>query len=102
MQITFHPTRCDTPLTLARAGDVLTVNGTAYDLGPVTEGSALPAEATGCDWFVGQITRAGGVLALSLALPHGAATPEAARTPWTETLSGDGALTPTHPGTGGQ
>lgn len=65
------PMRRDDALTLHRAGDVLTINGTPYDFGPLPEGGLLPRDAVGCDWIVSDVTRAGGVLRLTLILPHG-------------------------------
>lgn len=81
MHITLIPVRMDAALTLHRAGDVLTVNGVAYDFGPLPEGAVLPATAVDCDWIAGAITRAGGVLQLSLILPHGPDAPHEARFP---------------------
>ena len=71
MHITFIPqSRFDT-LALSRTGDVLTVNGAAFDLSVIPEGATLPADATGCDWITGDITRIGGDLRLTLLLPYG-------------------------------
>jgi hypothetical protein len=71
MIITLTPMRRDDALTLHRAGDMLTVNGTPYDFGPLPEGGLLPRDAVGCDWLASDVTRRGGVLHLTLILPHG-------------------------------
>ena len=71
MQITLTPMRRDDTLTLHRVGDVLTINGTDYDFGPLPEGGMLPLTAVGCDWIAADVRRRGGVLHLTLILPHG-------------------------------
>lgn len=61
----------DTPLALHRAGDVLIINGQALDLSVIPEGATLPATAVSCLLLVDTISRIGGVLHLTLILPHG-------------------------------
>ncbi|RVV99693.1 hypothetical protein EKE94_03150 [Mesobaculum littorinae] len=61
--------------TASVAGDVLTHNGTAYDLSAVPEGGSGTLE--GDHPFVGPITREGGVLRLGLRLTYDAARAEA-------------------------
>jgi len=90
MKITLSPQFRDDPLTLHRTGDVLTVNGDAFDFGQLPEGATLPRAAVGCDWIEGNVTRTGGVIHLTLILPHGANAPEATRYPAPLTLTGDG------------
>lgn len=77
MHITLSPIRADTPLTLHRKGDILTVNGTVLDLSPLPEGAILPQAAVGCPWLASDITRQDGRLRLVLLLPHGAQAPHA-------------------------
>lgn len=102
MHITLSPIRSDAALTLHRAGDVLTINGAVLDLSAIPEGATLPAGAVACDWIAGPITRTGGVLHLTLLLPHGAipdpAPPEAQAVthPAPLTLTGDGPVTLPH------
>ena len=60
MQITLTPMRRDDALTLHRAGDVLTINGVAYDFGPLPEGALLCRAAVGCDWLASDVGRVGG------------------------------------------
>jgi len=61
----------DETLTASRASDVLTLNGEAFDLGPLPDGATLPAEAIDSDWIVGPVSRIDGELHLTLRLPHG-------------------------------
>jgi len=75
MQITFSPMRHDSGLTLSRAGDVLTINGEAFDFSGVPDGATLPRDAVACDWLAGDVDRIAGQLHLALILPHGADAP---------------------------
>lgn len=77
MQICFSPIRSDQALRLVRAGDRLTINEVAYDFSGIPDGGTLPREAVDCDWLVSDVTRMGGVLYLTLLLPHGAQAPAA-------------------------
>ena len=83
MKITLSPTRTDTPLAASRDGDTLTLNGEAFDFGPLGEGETLPADAIDTPWITGDVTRTDGVLHLTLRLPHGANAPEETRFPET-------------------
>ncbi len=71
MKIRFSPIRSDANLTLVRAGDVLVVNGEAYDLSGIPEGATLPREAVAGDWLGDDITRQDGALQVTVILPHG-------------------------------
>ncbi len=71
MRITLSPVRLDETLTATRAGDVLTLNGVAFDFGPLPEGATLPAEAIDSEWIVGPVSRIDGDLHITLRLPHG-------------------------------
>lgn len=75
MQITLTPVRMATPLSLERTGDILTLNGTAFDLTPLLEGATLPREAVACDWLASDVERIDGALHLTLILPHDATAP---------------------------
>lgn len=92
MHITFSPARSDARLDLARAGDVLTINGADFDFGPLAEGATLPAEAIDSAWFVGPVERSGGELSVVLLLPHGPDAPEATRFPAPIEVAGDGPI----------
>lgn len=71
MYINLSPVRLDETLTATRAGDVLILNGEAFDFGPLPDGATLPAEAIGSDWIIGPVERINGELHLTLRLPHG-------------------------------
>lgn len=92
MQIILFPQRRETALTLARHGDILTINGENFDFGPVREGAILPASAVQSDWFAGDITRQGGALILQLFLPHGARAPQETLFPAPLTVTGNGPI----------
>ena len=92
MQIILSPQRRDARLTLARNGDVLTINGQDFNFGPVTEGAILPVAAVQSDWIAGDITRIGGVLQIPVFLPHGANAPHATLYPAPLLVVADGAI----------
>lgn len=92
MYITLIPQRRDDSLAVNKQGDTLTINGTAYDFSVITEGATLPASATDCPLLTGDIERTGGVLRLSLLLPHGADPSPAAAFPAPITNPANGAL----------
>ncbi|SNT26372.1 hypothetical protein [Antarctobacter heliothermus] len=81
MNITLVPQRRDTPLVAVKSGDVLALNGEAFDFSPLQDGDVLPSEAIASDLFAGPVTRITGVLQISLVLPIGAHAPEEARFP---------------------
>ncbi|WP_417816615.1 hypothetical protein [Tritonibacter scottomollicae] len=90
MQISFSPARHATALIANRLGDVLTLNGEAFDFTALAEGDILPREAVACDWLASDVTRQDGEIRLTLILPHGADAPEETRFPQPVTLTGDG------------
>lgn len=75
MQITLTPMRRDPALTLHRKGDMLTLNGEAFDFSPLPDGASLPREAVACPWLASDVERIGGALHLTLILPHGTKAP---------------------------
>ena len=81
MIITLSPVRSDAALALHRAGDVLTIDGLAYDLSALPDGGVLPCAALDCPALASDITRQGGALQLTLRLPHGAEAGEDALFP---------------------
>lgn len=81
MKITLSPQRRDDTLEVIKAGDTLTINGTAYDFSVVPEGATLPRGAVDCIWLASDIERIGGILNLTLILPNGADASFAARFP---------------------
>ena len=81
MHITFSPSRDDHCPVFIRQGDVLIIDGEAFDFGPLPDGALLPAEAVDSDWVCGDVTREAGVLHLTLKLGHGADAPREVRFP---------------------
>ena len=81
MKLTLSPMRNDTPLSLERAGDVLTINGEALDFGPLEDGATLPRDAVACDVLASDVERIDGALNLTLILPHGGSAPSETRFP---------------------
>lgn len=90
MQINLSPVRMDEQLTLDREGDVLYVNGEAFDFGPLLEGATLPWGAVLSDWFPGTVDRIDGELHLTIRLPHGPNAPYSTRFPQPITVMEDG------------
>lgn len=77
MLISFTPMRRDDRLELVKQGDALIINGEEFDFSALPEGAVLPRDAVSCDWLASDVERVGGVIHLTLILPHGAdATPE--------------------------
>lgn len=92
MHITLTPTRMDTPLSLHRVGDILTINGEAFDFTGLPEGATLPASAVASPMLTGDVTRAQGLLCLTLTLPHGASAPPQTLFPAPLLLTADGSV----------
>ncbi|HHM0555336.1 TPA: hypothetical protein ACRDQR_000656 [Pseudomonas aeruginosa] len=82
----------DERLSLSRAGDVLTVNGQAFDFTPLPEGGELPTEAIGSELFAGPVARRDGRLELTLRFPLAADASAAARFPEPLLIEADGPL----------
>ena len=92
MHITFSPLRHDAPLALHRSGDVLTINGEAFDFSALPEGGLLPRDAIACDWIAADVERRDGVLHIGLLLPHGPDAPVERLWPVPVTLTRDGTV----------
>lgn len=71
MKINLTPQRRDHALSLSKAGDVLTVNGDQFDFSSLPDGATITAGVVPCEWIVGPVERIGGVIHLTLILPHG-------------------------------
>ncbi len=92
MHITFSPQWRDAPLSLSKLGDIITVNGEAFDLSVVPEGATLPHEAIDSNWFAGPAERIGGELHITLILPHGPNPSQALAFPQPITVNEDGPI----------
>lgn len=90
MKIQFSPMRRDDRLELHRSGDVLTINGEAFDFGPLADGATLPRAAVTCDWLVSDVERIDGDIHLTLILPHGSCAPDQTLFPHMQVIAGDG------------
>lgn len=71
MKIILSPVRLDETLTASVTGEVLTLNGEAFDFTQLPEGATLPADAIDSEWIVGDVSRINGELHLTLRFPHG-------------------------------
>lgn len=71
MRINLTPLRSAAPLEVIKRGDVLEINGEAFDFSVIAEGATLPGSAVSSEWIAGEIYRQGGQLVLTLAIPHG-------------------------------
>lgn len=72
----FFPVADAPAVTYEVAGDVLTVNGTAYDFGPLLDGEAILAAdiAGSADWLRStEVTRWDGALRLCVVMPYDSA-----------------------------
>lgn len=96
MRISFSPQRRDDTLTVARHGDIVTINGDILDLSAIPDGATLPAEAISNPWIGGPVERIDGVLHVTLVLPHGENPSQAVAFPDPITLTGDGPVTVPH------
>lgn len=81
MKINLSPQRRDDQLTLEKAGDTLTFNGTAYDFSQLPDGATLPRDACDCEWLASDVERVNNELVLTILLPHGPNAPEFTRFP---------------------
>ena len=67
---------------IIKSGDILTINGEAFDFSGIPAGATLPRAAITCDGIAGDVTRdAAGVLTVPVILPHGTEAPEETRFP---------------------
>ena len=92
MHITLSPVRLNETLAASRSGDVLTLNGVAFDFAPLPEGATLPAEAVDSPWIVAPVSRIDGELHLTLRLPHGPSPRQAVAFPVPINVTGDGPI----------
>lgn len=92
MHISFSPCRSDDTLALSKSGDALTVNGDVFDLSPIPDDAILPSDAIDSDWIVGDVERIGGVLHLTVRLPHGPNPSPSVAFPEPIIVAGDGPI----------
>lgn len=94
MLINLSPVRLDDQLSAKREGDVLYLNGEAFDFSPLLEGATLPTKAITSRWFEEntQVTRVNGELEFTLIAPYGPFAPEESKFPQPITASTDGII----------
>ena len=93
MKLLFVPKSRRAPMTLARTGDSLTIDGEAFDFSGLPDGGTLKREAIDCARIAGDVSRdAAGVLTVPLYLPHGPGAPRHTRFPDPMTLTEDGSV----------
>ena len=71
MIIKLVSTRSDAPLEIVKKGDLLTINGSPFDFGPLPNGATLPAQAIGCEWINDPVERTDGTLVITITMPVG-------------------------------
>lgn len=72
MRISFAPQRRDDTLSVSKSGDVLTINGDAFDFTSLPNGGTIPAGVVPCQLITGPVDRTiSGDLHITLVLPHG-------------------------------
>jgi hypothetical protein len=81
MNITLTPQVRHDSLTLSKSGDILTINGIAFDFSFIEEGDVLPNDAVECDLLVSDVTRTDGAIVLTLLLPIKNTSSDAAKFP---------------------
>lgn len=94
MHISFSPQRRSGALTIERtAPDRLRINGELFNFNPLADGDTISAGETPCEWIVGPVTRADGVIHLTLILPHGPNPSQAVAFPEPIHVTQDGPIT---------
>lgn len=83
MKIKLFAHLCDWPIEASVDGDVITINGEAFDLSGIPEGYTLPGDAVGNKFFEGPwpIVRIDGILHFTLRLPVSEGTLDIYRDP---------------------
>ena len=90
MILNYSPQRRDDTLTIVKASDVLTINGTAYDFTDLLEGETLPKEAINCEFICGDVERTNGELIIPILLPLKRGASQSAKFPDPATITTDG------------
>ena len=81
MNITLTPQVRPDSLALSKSGDILTINGDAFDFSFIEEGDVLPQDAVECPLLASDVTRTDGALVLTVILPIKNTLSEAAKFP---------------------
>tara|TARA_R110000744_G_scaffold72142_1_gene145094 strand:- start:2 stop:292 length:291 start_codon:yes stop_codon:yes gene_type:complete len=81
MNITLTPQVRPDSLTLSKSGDILTINGDAFDFSFIEEGDVLPQDAVECPLLASDVTRTDGALVLTVIFPIKNTSSDAAKFP---------------------
>lgn len=82
MRIKLSPQQANSDwLSLEKKGDVLTINGMELDFGPLPEGATLPALAVDHPVVIGEVSRIGGHVEISILYRQPSTASEAERFP---------------------
>jgi|TARA_R110000744_G_scaffold232384_1_gene350514 hypothetical protein len=81
MNITLTPQVRPDSLALSKSGDILTINGDAFDFSFIEEGDVLPQDAVECPLLASDVTRTDGAITLKLVLPIRHTASDAAKFP---------------------
>ena len=81
MNIALTPQVRPDSLTLSKSGDILTINGDAFDFSFIEEGDVLPQDAVECPLLASDVTRTDGALVLTVILPIKNTSSDAAKFP---------------------
>ncbi len=84
MIVNFSPMRFEAPITLARQGDLLMIDGDEIDLATYLDGDSV--------WILGQPQQVGGVWHVAILLPHGPDAPDATLYPQPLEVTADGPI----------
>lgn len=90
-KINLCPTRADTeqPVVL-KHGAVITIGPEELDLEFLSAGSVIPGHAITSEYVVGDVSRTGDTIELTIRLPHGHDAPESVRFPQPIIVEQDG------------
>ncbi|MGD9476157.1 hypothetical protein [Shinella sp. G-2] len=81
MRISLSPQMRDDTLQVVKYGDVLIINGEAFDFSSLPDGATIPVGIVPCNWFAGPVERIDGVLHIPLGLPCGPSPSQAVAFP---------------------
>lgn len=70
MRIKLQANRCDDTLEVIKNGNILIVNGEAFDFSPMADGDTLPYGAITSTWFPADVEHTRGELVVTLMLPN--------------------------------
>ncbi|KAB2687512.1 hypothetical protein [Brucella tritici] len=69
-KIKLSPQFSDDEMILSKIGDVLTINGDAFDFSDLPDGGEYPAEALENEFIIGDVQRIDGVIHITVRMPY--------------------------------